>query len=518
NPLIGPDDEDGVFFLTPLVPGQPAIVNVIASAAGMLDVWVDFNGNGSWADLGDQIFSGQPLVAGNNTLTFIVPGPGVPWPTMTYARFRFSSIGGLPFFGPAPDGEVEDYMVRIEPIVGTLTFSTNKPIKDHFWWPSDPDQYNEMLSLTVSADWVEPIRWDSITLQFIGGLPGNIMAADIWQDMDLDGQVDVPGDVLLGSIPMPSGTVTTLLSSPPVIPASGSICAIVSYKMSPATPPMQILSCVATAAVGKGQISLLPAAIAGLPLTSANKITAPDPITIGQAKKLLPFGPHLVFLKDKELTADLAIPVWPAPWNWFYIEEPTRASGIGVMKTTLGSPLSIGDNYSVLGWTQLFNTAELMVNPFVVLTETDTPTIAPLGMNNKATGGGAFGAQPGVWNKLTPLTPGTQWIPATSLNNVGSLIRTWGNVTGYGGVELTPGNWVDVFWIDDGTYLMDGYTTNAGEPSHGIAVVTPSGIIAPPVGMYVVTGILKAIPATAPYGVPIRLLVPRSISDLTPHP
>ncbi|MCX6345302.1 MAG: GEVED domain-containing protein, partial [Armatimonadetes bacterium] len=46
NPLIGPDDEDGVFFLTPLVPGQPAIVNVIASAAGMLDVWVDFNGNG----------------------------------------------------------------------------------------------------------------------------------------------------------------------------------------------------------------------------------------------------------------------------------------------------------------------------------------------------------------------------------------------------------------------------------------------------------------------------------------
>ena len=32
----------------------------------------------------------------------------------TFARFRFSSMGGLPYTGGALDGEVEDYMVLIE--------------------------------------------------------------------------------------------------------------------------------------------------------------------------------------------------------------------------------------------------------------------------------------------------------------------------------------------------------------------------------------------------------------------
>jgi hypothetical protein len=31
----------------------------------------------------------------------------------TFARFRFSSVRQLPFFGPAPDGEVEDYQIEI---------------------------------------------------------------------------------------------------------------------------------------------------------------------------------------------------------------------------------------------------------------------------------------------------------------------------------------------------------------------------------------------------------------------
>ena len=38
----------------------------------------------------------------------------------TYARFRVSIAGGLPPFGFAPDGEVEDYQVLIEAEPGTI--------------------------------------------------------------------------------------------------------------------------------------------------------------------------------------------------------------------------------------------------------------------------------------------------------------------------------------------------------------------------------------------------------------
>ena len=112
--LNGSDDEDGVTLLTPLVSGQVAKVEVVASAVGQLDAWIDFNGNGSWADAGDQIFANQTLAAGVNTLTFNVPG-GLKALEVTYARFRFSSKGGLSFKGLAEDGEVEDYRVGVSP-------------------------------------------------------------------------------------------------------------------------------------------------------------------------------------------------------------------------------------------------------------------------------------------------------------------------------------------------------------------------------------------------------------------
>ncbi len=102
----GNDDEDGVVFTSALVGGQTATVDVTASGSGLLNAWIDFNADGDWADPGEQIFTDVALVAGVNSLNFAVP---VTPPDRTYARFRFSSLGGLSFDGPAPDGEVEDY-------------------------------------------------------------------------------------------------------------------------------------------------------------------------------------------------------------------------------------------------------------------------------------------------------------------------------------------------------------------------------------------------------------------------
>jgi len=117
NPPPNFDDEDGVMFTSPMVPNQSATVDIDMSGStvgGMLDAWVDFNADNSWAEPGDQIFANVPLTAGGiNSLTFNVPATATPG-IVTFARFRVSINGGLPEFGPAPDGEVEDYEVFIE--------------------------------------------------------------------------------------------------------------------------------------------------------------------------------------------------------------------------------------------------------------------------------------------------------------------------------------------------------------------------------------------------------------------
>jgi PKD repeat protein len=107
------DDEDGVQFVGSLSVGNVATVNVVASGAGFLNAWMDFNSNGSWAESGEQIFFNQPLTAGTNTLTFNVPATASTG--KTYARFRFDSQGNLSYTGLAIDGEVEDYLVKVKP-------------------------------------------------------------------------------------------------------------------------------------------------------------------------------------------------------------------------------------------------------------------------------------------------------------------------------------------------------------------------------------------------------------------
>ena len=104
------DDEDGVFFLDPLSVGAAADIEVIASAPGLLDAWIDFDASGSW-DPGEQIAVSTPLIAGSNIITVAVPSE-VDLAT-TFARFRLSSTGGLSPDGRAIDGEVEDYAVEI---------------------------------------------------------------------------------------------------------------------------------------------------------------------------------------------------------------------------------------------------------------------------------------------------------------------------------------------------------------------------------------------------------------------
>ena len=133
------DDEDGITFLSALNVGKTREFRVLASAAGRLDAWIDFNQNGVF-DAAENLSStakvisssgggsiggftsgsGIAVPAGFSTVSFNIPSTALAGPT--FARFRFSSAGGLAPTGLAGDGEVEDYLVNIvAPPVGNST-------------------------------------------------------------------------------------------------------------------------------------------------------------------------------------------------------------------------------------------------------------------------------------------------------------------------------------------------------------------------------------------------------------
>ena len=111
----GEADEDGVLAISSVVASGTAATNssfaVVVSEAGFLDGWIDFNQNGDWDGVGEQIFHAVDVAAGLNLLSLMVPAGTTPG--NTGARFRLSLAGGLAPTGVAPDGEVEDYIVTI---------------------------------------------------------------------------------------------------------------------------------------------------------------------------------------------------------------------------------------------------------------------------------------------------------------------------------------------------------------------------------------------------------------------
>ncbi|MDC8016028.1 GEVED domain-containing protein [Tahibacter soli] len=114
-----PDDEDGVNTAAlALISGTPANVPVVATnttgAAGQICGFVDFNGDGDFADAGESASIAVPN--GSNAATFMLNFGTVPAgaAASTYARFRLSTDGAACSpTGASTSGEVEDYPVAI---------------------------------------------------------------------------------------------------------------------------------------------------------------------------------------------------------------------------------------------------------------------------------------------------------------------------------------------------------------------------------------------------------------------
>ena len=114
----GDKDEDGISFETKLVKGRTAEIQVTTSQTGFLNAWLDANGDGDWTDVGEHILTGQPIGGGPTLVSFDVPMTTTPGEAVEAAavRFRFSTQAELSFDGSAIDGEVEDYVVPLDPI------------------------------------------------------------------------------------------------------------------------------------------------------------------------------------------------------------------------------------------------------------------------------------------------------------------------------------------------------------------------------------------------------------------
>ncbi len=119
----GTDDEDGIVFLTPLVPGSLAEIQVTVGTDGYLSAWMDFTGSGTLTQLNLISATGPAAVNAGLVADRHLSQPGVYVFTiqvpsnasgMMPSRWRFTNLanqGGNSVTGLATNGEVEDHLM-----------------------------------------------------------------------------------------------------------------------------------------------------------------------------------------------------------------------------------------------------------------------------------------------------------------------------------------------------------------------------------------------------------------------
>jgi len=108
-----PTPDDVLGFLNPLDPSGTSVA-VTVTGAGLLDAWVDFNGDGIFDPSREQVLQNKAVVDGVNILNIATPANAVAG--TTWIRFRLSTTGNLRPTGSAVGGEVEDYRISIIPV------------------------------------------------------------------------------------------------------------------------------------------------------------------------------------------------------------------------------------------------------------------------------------------------------------------------------------------------------------------------------------------------------------------
>lgn len=106
-------DEDGLLSATLRLGNNNSSLVLRSSGSGLLQGFIDFNGDGSW-QITEQVALDHPLAGGQPQVVPVTVPPTAAL-GVTYMRLRFSDVSGLFAGGGAPNGEVEDYAVRVCP-------------------------------------------------------------------------------------------------------------------------------------------------------------------------------------------------------------------------------------------------------------------------------------------------------------------------------------------------------------------------------------------------------------------
>ena len=239
----GVNDEDGVTATSSITPGQTATLQVFLTGAGgagapagLLNAWLDFNRDGDWNDVGEQIFTNRSLVPGINNLSFLVPATASEG--VTYARFRLNRQGGLTPVGLASDGEVEDYRLNISPDLdfgdapapyptvlkdNGARHGINRSIHLGQFEDSEPDGQPNNTAIGDDINPSQPddedgvffvgpvIQGEIATVQVVASVQGLLYA---WVDFDINGSWAEPDNRIFDARSVNPGTNTLTFSVP----------------------------------------------------------------------------------------------------------------------------------------------------------------------------------------------------------------------------------------------------------------------------------------------------------------
>lgn len=203
NPSVdaaGDLTDDGVIFGGIQVGQLGATITVdIQGSNGYLDAWIDFNNDGTWNGLGERIFVGKPVIVGSNTLTFDVPSDAISGEV--FVRVRVNSQGAIGLTGLAGDGEVEDYLVTIDPpkpieigqlAINQIADDVNSP-RGIFLIDIDQDGDIDLVSASSGNDviaWYENDGASNFSRHIITTLADGARSV-IAGDLDNDGDIDI---------------------------------------------------------------------------------------------------------------------------------------------------------------------------------------------------------------------------------------------------------------------------------------------------------------------------------------
>jgi len=136
----GQDDEDGVIFPEQIYGGETMTLPVTVTGLGLINAWIDWNGDGDFADAGERIANN--VLGSDETVDLSITVPVEAATTVPiFARFRFTPGTLSSSSGSADGGEVEDYQLNIicSPPDATLSSS------------DDDDIFCEGTSVTFTA-------------------------------------------------------------------------------------------------------------------------------------------------------------------------------------------------------------------------------------------------------------------------------------------------------------------------------------------------------------------------------